>query len=77
MNSFTGTVHGDDFGLLFNNTINPHLRPDEKRLSKKFIKMLEDFLRTKHVTYENCRFKNNQGRSEVHFTSITRDGCTA
>lgn len=72
----TGTVHGDDFGLIFNNTINPHLRPDEKTLSRKFLKMLEDFLRTEQVTFESCRFENNVGKSQAEFTSITRDGCS-
>uniref|UniRef100_A0A6P4FLL3 Carboxylic ester hydrolase n=1 Tax=Drosophila rhopaloa TaxID=1041015 RepID=A0A6P4FLL3_DRORH len=40
---FFGTVHGDDFFLIFDlGSLRPVIRPDEEVISKKFLRMLED-----------------------------------
>ena len=41
---FTGTVHGEDFTLMMSFPMRS-FRSDEEILSRKFIKMLEDFIK--------------------------------
>ncbi|KAH8297857.1 hypothetical protein KR054_011859 [Drosophila jambulina] len=73
-----GTVHGDDYFLIFENVVrNPQLRPDEQVISKNFIKMLADFAVSDEgiLTYGECTFEDNVDRETFNLLSITRDGC--
>ncbi|XP_017021360.1 esterase-5B-like [Drosophila kikkawai] len=73
-----GTVHGDDYFLIFENGLrNPQLRPDEEVISKNFIKMLGDFAVSDKgiLTYGECTFQDNVGSETFNLLSITRDGC--
>ncbi|XP_017070568.1 esterase P, partial [Drosophila eugracilis] len=73
-----GTVHGDDFFLIFNTTtFRKTIRPDKEDISKKFIKMLEDFaLNDKGtLTYGECNFQNNMNSTKYEVLRITRTGC--
>ncbi|KAH8367276.1 hypothetical protein KR200_008108 [Drosophila serrata] len=75
---FIGTVHGDDYFLIFENMVrNPQLRPDEEIISKNFIKMLADFAVSKEgtLTYAECTFQDNVDSETFNLLSITRDGC--
>ncbi|XP_030385289.1 esterase-5B-like [Scaptodrosophila lebanonensis] len=74
-----GTVHGDDFFLIFANSIrDPKMRPDEQTISQNFIKMLEDFVRSSDgkLFYGSCEFKNNVNEKQFQLLSITRNNCT-
>ncbi|XP_032309973.1 esterase-5B-like [Drosophila ananassae] len=73
-----GTVHGDDYFLIFENVVrDSQLRPDEERISKNFIKMLTDFAICEKgtLTYGDCTFQDNVGSEDFNLLSITRDGC--
>ncbi|KAH8255232.1 hypothetical protein KR038_006552, partial [Drosophila bunnanda] len=73
-----GTVHGDDYFLIFDNVArNPQLRPDEEVISKNFIKMLADFAVSEEgtLTYGECTFQDNVGSETFNLLKITRDGC--
>ncbi|KAH8239925.1 hypothetical protein KR032_009399 [Drosophila birchii] len=75
---FIGTVHGDDYFLMFNNVIrNPQLRPDEEVIFKNFVKMLADFAVNDEgiLTYGECTFQDNVDSETFNLLSITRDGC--
>ncbi|CAD7002340.1 unnamed protein product [Ceratitis capitata] len=39
-----GTVHGDDFFLIFNRAGKTKIRPDEQLIAQKFLRMLENFV---------------------------------
>uniref|UniRef100_A0A6P4F0J3 Carboxylic ester hydrolase n=1 Tax=Drosophila rhopaloa TaxID=1041015 RepID=A0A6P4F0J3_DRORH len=75
---FFGTVHGDDFFLIFDlGSLRPVIRPDEEVISKKFLRMLEDFsLSEKGVlTFGECIFQNNVNSKEYQVLRITGNGC--
>ncbi|KAH8380145.1 hypothetical protein KR009_009186 [Drosophila setifemur] len=73
-----GTVHGDDYFLIFENFVRDlQLRPDEEKISKNFIKMLEDFATSDKgiLTFGDCTFQDNVGSEKFNLLSITRDSC--
>ncbi|KAH8250977.1 hypothetical protein KR026_001834 [Drosophila bipectinata] len=72
-----GTVHGDDYFLIFDVINQDTQRPDAERISKNFIKLLENFaIGDKGVlTFGDCTFQDNVGSDDFKLTSITRDGC--
>ncbi|KAM8704612.1 hypothetical protein ACLKA7_009123 [Drosophila subpalustris] len=70
-----GTGHGDDYFLMMNSPIREPLRADEKVISWKLVKMLERFLETGTLVYDNCEFPNNVGQSQYQLVVIQRNGC--
>ncbi|EDX10201.1 esterase P [Drosophila simulans] len=73
-----GTVHGDDFFLIFNTAAyRTGIRPDEEVISKKFIRMLEDFaLNDKGtLTFGGCNLRNNVNSKEYQVLRISRNAC--
>ncbi|KAH8419200.1 hypothetical protein KR222_010424, partial [Zaprionus bogoriensis] len=70
-----GSVHGDDYFLIFENAIRVPVRPDEKIISKNFIKMLEAFAQGGSLAYADCVFANNVGQRQLQLVSIKRDRC--
>ncbi|KAH8364854.1 hypothetical protein KR084_012630 [Drosophila pseudotakahashii] len=75
---FFGTVHGDDFFLIFNvATLRKDIRPDEEVISRKLIKMLEDFALDDRgiLTFGECGFPNNLDSKQYEVLRITRSGC--
>ncbi|KAH8270425.1 hypothetical protein KR018_009950, partial [Drosophila ironensis] len=73
-----GTVHGDDYFLIFENIVrDPQLRPDEERLSRDFIKMLEEFATSDSgiLSFGECTFQDNVGSDKFNLLSITSNGC--
>ncbi|XP_062123751.1 esterase-5B-like [Drosophila sulfurigaster albostrigata] len=72
---FLGSVHGDDYFLIFDSPIRQPIRPDEKLVSKHLIKMLEEFVQAGTMTYDNCVFRDNVGQKEFQLVSIKRDKC--
>ncbi|XP_017071280.1 esterase 6 [Drosophila eugracilis] len=73
-----GTIHGDDYFLIFGNLVrNPLLRSDEKRISKNFINMLADFAVSKQgiLKFGDCTFEDNVGSEKFNLLFINRDGC--
>ncbi|KAH8419199.1 hypothetical protein KR222_010425, partial [Zaprionus bogoriensis] len=72
---FFGSVHGDDYFLMFENAVRVPIRPDEKLISKNFIKMLEAFAQGGTLAYDDCVFANNVGQQQLQLVSIKRDRC--
>ncbi|XP_022216826.2 esterase-5B [Drosophila obscura] len=73
-----GTVHGDDYFLMFENMARePQLRSDEEIISRNFLQMLNDFVRSDNGTlaFGSCVFRNNVGSNQLQLLSITRNGC--
>ncbi|KAH8380143.1 hypothetical protein KR009_009183 [Drosophila setifemur] len=73
-----GTVHGDDFFLIFNvGQLRGVLRQDEVIISRKFIKMLEDFALSDNgtLTFGECVFRDNVHSKKLQQLRITRNGC--
>ncbi|XP_054734133.1 esterase-5B-like [Anastrepha obliqua] len=71
-----GTVHGDDFFLIFNNTVRSKIRPDEQIISHKFVRMLEKFAsKSDELTFGDCLFVDNVGKNEYQLMFITKDSC--
>ncbi|XP_016997184.2 esterase P [Drosophila takahashii] len=75
---YFGTVHGDDFFLIFNvGTLRKDIRPDEEVISRNFIKMLEDFALDDRGTlkFGECDFQNNLDSKQYQVLRITQSGC--
>lgn len=72
---FTGTAHGDDYFLMMNNPIREPLRPDEKVISWKLVKMVEGFLESGDFVYDNCAFPDNVGQKQFQLMVIQRTSC--
>ncbi|EDW59813.1 esterase S-like [Drosophila virilis] len=72
---FLGTAHGDDYFLMMNNPIREPLRPDEKVISWKLVKMVEGFLETGDFVYDNCTFPDNVGQKQFQLMVIQRTSC--
>ncbi|KAL7729708.1 hypothetical protein ACLKA6_014578 [Drosophila palustris] len=72
---FLGSVHGDDYFLMFDNLIRQPIRPDEMVTSKNLIKMLADFAQSGTVSYGNCVFRDNVGQKELQLVSIRSHNC--
>ncbi|XP_067643830.1 esterase-5B [Eurosta solidaginis] len=71
-----GTVHGDDFFLIFNRSGRSNIRADEKVISRKFIKMLDDFaVKSDSLAFGGCKFVDNFGKDEYQLMFITRNAC--
>ncbi|XP_037950553.1 esterase-5B-like [Teleopsis dalmanni] len=72
-----GTVHGDDYFLIFHNPSRPkQLRSDEEINSRKFIKMLEDFaVKSNQLSYGECAFVDNVDKSNLQLLLIKRETC--
>ncbi|XP_062123234.1 uncharacterized protein LOC133836658 [Drosophila sulfurigaster albostrigata] len=70
-----GTGHGDDYFLMMNNPIREPLRSDEKVISWNFVKMLERFIITGKLVYDNCEFRDNVGEKQFQLVVIQRNGC--
>ncbi|KAH8364855.1 hypothetical protein KR084_012629 [Drosophila pseudotakahashii] len=73
-----GTVHGDDYFLIFENIVrDPQLRPDEEIISRNFINMLADFSGSENgiLKYGECVFQDNVGSEKFNLLSIDREGC--
>ncbi|KAH8359514.1 hypothetical protein KR093_007348 [Drosophila rubida] len=70
-----GTGHGDDYFLMMNNPIREPLRADEKVISWKLVKMLERFVETEKLVYDNCEFRNNVGQDQFQLVVIQRNDC--
>ncbi|XP_016997165.2 esterase 6 [Drosophila takahashii] len=73
-----GTVHGDDYFLIFENVVrDPQLRPDEEIISRNFINMLADFSLSENgiLKYGECVFEDNVGSEKFNLLSIDREGC--
>lgn len=71
----TGSVHGDDYFLIFENAVREPLRPDEKVISKNLIKMLEGFVERGSLIYADCVFANNVDQKQLQLLAIKRDRC--
>ncbi|XP_034487512.1 esterase-5B-like [Drosophila innubila] len=72
---FLGTGHGDDYFMIMSSPIRGHLRADEKVISWKLIKMLEQFAETGTLAYDNCKFRDNVGQNQYQLVIIQRIGC--
>uniref|UniRef100_A0A6P4F597 Carboxylic ester hydrolase n=1 Tax=Drosophila rhopaloa TaxID=1041015 RepID=A0A6P4F597_DRORH len=75
---FFGSVHGDDFFLMFSvPVLKKSNRPDEEVISKNLIRMIKDFAlsETGTLTFGECIFKNNVNSKEYQVLRITRNGC--
>ncbi|XP_034487503.1 esterase-5B-like [Drosophila innubila] len=72
---FLGSVHGDDYFLIFEAAIRLPIRSDEVRVSRNFIKMLLDFVQTGTLTYDNCVFRDNVDQKLFQLVSIKSDKC--
>ncbi|KAM8704597.1 hypothetical protein ACLKA7_009108 [Drosophila subpalustris] len=73
-----GTVHGDDFFLMFGKQLFNTLPSDKKIVSQNFIQMMEGFAQGSSdggLTYANCKFNDNKKQMQVQLLSINRDGC--
>lgn len=70
-----GTAHGDDYFLMMNGAIREPLRPDEKIISWKFVKMVEGFFETGQFVYDNCVFQDNVGKKQFELVVIQRTVC--
>uniref|UniRef100_A0A0A1XC63 Carboxylic ester hydrolase n=1 Tax=Zeugodacus cucurbitae TaxID=28588 RepID=A0A0A1XC63_ZEUCU len=71
-----GTVHGDDFFLIFNRAGRTKIRADEQIISQNFIRMLENFVaKSDELTFGDCKFVNNVGKEEYQLMFITKDNC--
>ncbi|XP_034116550.2 esterase-5B-like isoform X1 [Drosophila albomicans] len=72
-----GTVHCDDFILMFGLQPNSSLTSDERTVSQYFVQMIEGFAQssTGVLNYANCKFKNNLDHKQIQLLSITRSGC--
>uniref|UniRef100_A0A6P4FPN7 Esterase-6-like n=1 Tax=Drosophila rhopaloa TaxID=1041015 RepID=A0A6P4FPN7_DRORH len=73
-----GTVHGDDYFLIFENVVrDAQLRPDEERISRNFINMLADFALSDKgtLTFGDCVFQDNVGSEKFNLLAIDRNGC--
>lgn len=75
--TLTGTVHGDDFFLMFGKQLLGSLPSDMKIVSQNFIQMMEDFVQFSDgvLNYANCKFNDNRKQEKVQLLSITRSGC--
>ncbi|KAH8310050.1 hypothetical protein KR044_011677 [Drosophila immigrans] len=72
-----GTVHCDDFFLMFGTQPDSTLTSDERAISLHFIQMIEGFAQSSDsvLTYSNCKFRNNLEHKQIQMLSISRDGC--
>ncbi|XP_034488753.1 esterase-5B-like [Drosophila innubila] len=72
-----GTVHGDDFFLMFGKQLQDTLPSDKKIISQNFIQMMEDFAQCPDgaLNYANCKFNDNRKQEQMQLLSITRSGC--
>lgn len=70
-------MHGDDYFLIFDIISQDIQRPDAERISRNFIKMLEDFAVNEEgvLAFGDCTFQDNVGSEDFNLLSITRDGC--
>lgn len=71
----TGSVHGDDYFLIFENVFRDPVRPDERVISKNFINMLEGFVQHGTAVYADCVFPNNVNQKQFQLVAIKRDKC--
>ncbi|XP_016966495.1 esterase P [Drosophila biarmipes] len=75
---YFGTVHGDDFFLIFDDLpLRAFVRPDEEIITRKFIKMLEDFALDERgaLRFGECDFQNNLDSKQYQVLRITQNGC--
>ncbi|KAH8335341.1 hypothetical protein KR067_010989, partial [Drosophila pandora] len=73
-----GTVHGDDYFLMFESALrDSRLRSDEEKISKSFIKMITSFavFDGGPLSFGDCTFQDNTGSEKFQLLSITRKGC--
>ncbi|XP_017096398.2 esterase-5B-like [Drosophila bipectinata] len=72
-----GTVHGDDYFLMFESALRDSLRSDEEKISKNFIKMITNFAVFDEgpLSFGDCTFHDNVGSEKFNLLSITRTGC--
>ncbi|XP_030385853.1 esterase-5B-like [Scaptodrosophila lebanonensis] len=73
-----GTVHGDDFFLLFPLlNVGKELRPNDQSILDKFHKMLIEFTLSTSgdLQYGTCRFINNSNEPYLQLMNITSDSC--
>ncbi|KAH8359512.1 hypothetical protein KR093_007350 [Drosophila rubida] len=71
---FFGTVHGDDYFLMFGNRLRVP-RSDETVISRQLIEMLVEFAQSETLKYDNCVFSDNVGQEQFQLVSIQRDKC--
>ncbi|XP_030562473.1 esterase S [Drosophila novamexicana] len=72
---FLGTGMGDDYYLLMNNPLREPLRADEKIVSWKLVKMVEDFAAHETLVYDDCVFPSNLGKKKFQLVVIGRNYC--
>ncbi|XP_023178416.2 esterase S-like [Drosophila hydei] len=72
---FLGTGLGDDYYLMFSNPIRNPLRADEKIISQKLVKLVEEFAQAGNLTYDNCVFPDNRGKRQFQLVAIKRTQC--
>ncbi|KAH8358651.1 hypothetical protein KR093_001645 [Drosophila rubida] len=70
-----GTVHGDDFSLMFKTKTRQHERPDERIISYNFIQMIEDFAADGRVHFGRCDFLPNIAGGQYRLTHIEQNDC--
>ncbi|XP_017477789.1 PREDICTED: esterase-5B-like isoform X2 [Rhagoletis zephyria] len=71
-----GTVHGDDFFLMFSNSGRSKIRADEKLISQKFVTMLGNFAsRSDELMFGDCKFVDNVKKDEIQLMFITKNAC--
>ncbi|XP_017845035.1 esterase-5B-like [Drosophila busckii] len=73
-----GTMHGDDYTLIFDVAVRKSTRPDEKLISQHFVKMIEDFVQSRNsssLAYNDCILPDNAGQEQLELLYIKRDAC--
>ncbi|XP_030078677.1 esterase S-like [Drosophila hydei] len=72
---FLGTGMGDDYYLLMSNSLRGEMRADEKLVSWKLIKMVEQFAETRNLAYDDCVFTDNRRKRHFQLVAIKRTHC--
>lgn len=75
MRLFIGTGLGDDYYVLMNKPMRGALRADEKLVSWKLVKMVEEFAQSKKLAYDDCVFPDNRGQKQFQLVVIKRTHC--
>ncbi|XP_017856618.1 PREDICTED: esterase S-like [Drosophila arizonae] len=75
MDIFMGTGLGDDYYILMYKPMRGALRADEKLVSWKLVKMVEEFAQSRKLAYDDCVFPDNRGQKQFQLVVIKRTHC--
>ncbi|XP_055912378.1 esterase-5B-like [Eupeodes corollae] len=73
-----GTVHGDDFYLLFRGPDFDEVSftENQKKMSSNFVRMIEDFCLKGNLQFGTCKFAENSSKTKgIVAMYITKDSC--